>query len=78
MKVDLEKLRLGVTAMTDEIVVGIPSKDNKSLLHQKVVTNDFIAALIDWNGGCRRIITSSDGTEWEIIVKKTKKTEQNG
>jgi len=73
MKVEIENLRLGVTALTDQVVVGIPSKDNKSLIHQKVVTNDFIAALIDWNGGCRRIVNASDGTEWEIIVRKTKK-----
>lgn len=73
MKVELEKLRLSMTALTETIVVGIPSKDNISMLHQKDITNDFIATLIEWNGNARRTVTGSDGTEWEITVREIMK-----
>ncbi len=72
MKVELEKLRLAVTGVTESIVVGIPAKDGKNMLDQKDVTNDFVAAVILWCGTNGRIITASSGEQWDISVKKIK------
>ena len=71
MKVELDNIRLGVTALTDSIHAGIPDKDNHSFKHSKVVTSDFIKCLIDWCGNSRRTI-SGGGKYWEITVKEIK------
>ena len=69
MTVDLEKIRLSITAITDTIVIGIPAKDNKSFIHKKDVTNDFIKTLIEWGGNYKRIVSGA-GSKWEITIKK--------
>lgn len=72
MKVELENLRLSMTGVMEQIVVGTPSKDGKSMLNQKNVTNDFVATVIDWCGKNGRIVTASNGEQWDISVKKIK------
>lgn len=70
MKIELEKIRLGVTGISQEIVAGIPESDNKSMKHHTNVTSDFIKCIIDWCGGFKRTIKGSDGRKWEITVKE--------
>lgn len=70
MKVDLEKLRVGLTGVTQDFVIGLPTKDGRSMKEQKVVTSDVLAAIIDWGCGYVRTITDSAGGQYEIIVKK--------
>jgi hypothetical protein len=72
MKVDLEKVRLSMTAMTEDVCVGIPDKDNQSFVHKHNVTNDFIKTVIDWCGGYKRTI-SGGGKKYEITCKEIKK-----
>jgi hypothetical protein len=69
MKVELEKIRLGMAAISEDIIIGIPSKDKISFNHKKVVTSDFIKTVIDWCGIHKRTITGG-GCKWEITVKK--------
>ena len=71
MKVELDKVRLSMSALTEEIFVGTLSNDGKSFKHKKNITNDFIKALIDWGGGYRRTITAGD-KKWEVTVKELK------
>jgi len=71
MKVELEKVRLSMTAITEDVCVGIPSKDNKSFEHKHNVTNDFIKTVIDWCGGYKRTITGG-GKKYEITCKEIK------
>lgn len=72
MKVELEKLRLGMTLIGERIVVGIPDKDNVSMKVTHDLTNDFIKTVIEWGGGFKRVIKKSDGTKYEITCKKIK------
>ena len=71
MKVDLEKVRLSVTAITEEVCVGILEKDNLSFRHKHNVTNDFIKAVSDWCGGYKRTINGG-GKKYEITCKEIK------
>ena len=71
MKVELEKLRLSMTALGEKVCVGIPEKDNISFKCKHDVTNDFIKAVIDWGGGYKRTITAGD-KKWEVSVKEIK------
>lgn len=72
MKVDLEKVRLGMTALTEEVFVGIPERDNQSFKHKHNLTNDFIKTVIDWCGGYKRTIVGG-GKKYEIICREIKK-----
>ena len=71
MKVDLEKVRLSMTAITEDVCVGIPDKDNQSFKHKHIVTNDFIKTVIDWCGGYKRTINGG-GKKYEITCKEIK------
>ena len=73
MKVELENIRLGMSAFYEQIHAGIPEKDRKSFRHKKNVTSDFIRCVIEWGGGYIRTVTGSDGRTWEITVKEVKK-----
>lgn len=72
MKVDLGKLRLGLTALGERICIGTPNKDNISFKESHDVTNDFIKAVIDWGAGYSRKISCTDGTQYKITVEKIK------
>lgn len=76
MKVELEQLRLGMTAIKRRIYIGIPEKDNASFKHQHDVTNDFIKTVIDWCGGYKCTIAGG-GKKYEITCKEKKKDENN-
>ena len=71
MKVDLEKVRIGMVAITEDVCVGIPDKDNMSFKHKHIVTNDFIKTVIDWCGRYKRTITGG-GKKYEITCKEVK------
>ena len=66
-KVELEKIRLAVTAITQNIVVTIPSKDNRTMLHKHDVTSDFLKCIIDYGANKKWNITGGDdNTEYEV------------
>lgn len=46
MKVDLEKIRLAVTAITNTVVATIPNKDGLTMRHKHDVTSDFLKCII--------------------------------
>lgn len=66
----IEKLRLGVTALTDQVYAGIPDKDGKSFRESVDVTSDFLKCVLDW---CAKpqIISCGD-KKWEVTVKEIK------
>jgi hypothetical protein len=72
MKVELEKLRLGLSAISDQCFAGIPSKNERMWLHKVDVHNDFIHAVITKWKGQIETITAPDGTVYEISVKEIK------
>ena len=70
MKVELEKLHMGHSPLTDKVFVGTVIKEgvwrNKTDL-----TNDFITCVISrWEG--QKEVISSGKNKWEITVKKIK------
>ena len=71
MKVELSKIRIAKSALTDNVYAGIPAKDNISFLHKADVTNDFIKAIIEWGAGFKRTIKGG-GKTYEITVKEVK------
>lgn len=77
MKVDLEKINLGHSPLTDRIFAGTSIKPG--IWRNKVdVTNDFIGCVIARWAGQKETIKTSDGKMYEITVKEidsTKKTE---
>ncbi len=73
MKVELEKLRLGISAMSDQCFAGILSKNDRMWLHKVNVHNDFIHAVITkWNGQIETV-TDANGTVYEISIKEIKR-----
>lgn len=69
MKVDLEKINLGHSPLTDKIFAGTSIKPG--IWRYKVdVTNDFLACVIARWAGMREEIKSTDGKVYEIIVKE--------
>lgn len=69
MKVDLEKINLGHSPLTDKIFAG--TSERPGVWRQKVdVTNDFIGCVIARWAGMREEIKSSDGKVYEIMVKE--------
>ena len=69
MKVELEKVRLSMSALTDTVYVGTIAKDGMSFTNKTDVTNDFIKAVIDWSGGGKRTVTNGVD-KWIVSVKK--------
>lgn len=77
MKVELEKLRLSVMALSGEVCIGTPSKDNKGFNNKKDVTSDFIKAVIEKFGGMQTYLTVEGEKEWTIIVKKYEPSDED-
>lgn len=70
----IENLRLGKSALTDDIFVGYLDKSNKGWKTKKKITTDFLNAVIDRWENQEEII--SDGTnKWKITVEKLKESE---
>lgn len=71
MKVELERVTLGHSEITDKIFAGILNKKGNLWLKKVDVTNSFIACVVSrWENHTETI--TSDNNEWEIIVKKIK------
>ena len=70
----LDQIRLGVSPLTDRVYLGTVSKKDKGLWLSKVdATSQFIGNLLAWTEpGTVRTVTCSDGSEYEISVKRTK------
>lgn len=70
MKVELEKIRLAVTAISKQIVATIPSKDNKTMLHKHDVSSDFFKCIIDYGASTKFNIAtkSGNGKEYQVAV----------
>lgn len=69
MKVDLEKINLGHSPLTDRIFAGTSIKPG--VWRNKIdVTNDFLACVMSRWLGKREEIKSSDGKVYEIMVKE--------
>lgn len=69
MKVDLEKINLGHSPLTDRIFAGTSIKPG--VWRNKIdVTNDFIGCVIARWVGQREEIKCSNGKVYEIMVKE--------
>jgi len=74
MKVELDDLRIGISGIGQQCMVGILDKKYKMLWkHKKELHNDFLQAVVTCWGGKKQVIRD-DEYEYEISVKKTKKT----
>lgn len=74
MKVDLEKIRLAVTAITNNVVATIPNKDGLTMRHKHDVTSDFLKCIIDYGANSKFNIAGGGKGDKEyqvaIIEKK--------
>lgn len=70
----LEDIRIGVSPLSDRIYIGTVSKKDPSLWLTKLdATSQFIGNLLTWTEpGTIRTVTSTDGSEYEIEVRRTK------
>lgn len=75
MKVELERIILGHSEITDSVFAGIPNKSGNMWLKKHDVTNHFIDCVIKRWEGQKEIITAGNDS-WEISVKKIKPTQQ--
>lgn len=72
MKVELNELRLGISALTEEVQVGvIDKKDSMSWLHKKNIHNDFLHAVITCWKNKIQVVKNGEGA-FEITVKEIK------
>jgi len=67
-KVELEKIRLAVTVITQNIVATIPSKDGITMLHKHDVTSDFLKCIIDYGANKKWNIAGGDEGDKEYEV----------
>lgn len=68
MKVELEKIRLAVSAINENVMVTIPSKDGLRMLHKHDVTSDFLKCIIDYGANKRWNIAGGDKDDKEYEV----------
>lgn len=71
MKVELEKITLGYSPLSESIFVGVPLKDGQ-WRHKQDVTNAFVHAVLVKYGGAVTVVEDNDGNKWEITVKSIK------
>lgn len=70
MKVELEKLKMGHSPLTDKIFVGTIISEGV-WRHKVDMTNDFISCVINrWDG--QKEVISAGENKWEITVIKIK------
>ena len=70
MKVELEKIVLGHSSLTDRIHAGVLNKKGNMFLQKKDVSNLFIDCVIRRWEGQKETISAGD-KKWEISVKNT-------
>jgi hypothetical protein len=71
MQIDLEKVTMNISPLTDEVFVGVTEKNNPNVWRKKKnVTNEFLACVIArWNGYEQEIIDST-GKKYLISLKE--------
>lgn len=68
------EIRLNHSKLTDAIYAGKLDRKGIVFTEKADVTNDFLAAVISRFGGFKENIQSSDGSVYEIQVKKLSPT----
>ena len=72
MKVELEKLRLGGSPLSDRVYAGTLTPSGKVWREKTDVTNDFLTvAIARWSGKVETI-EDEEGKKYEITVKEIK------
>ena len=69
MKIELEKITLGYSDLSEEIYAGVLNKAGNKWLNKKNVTNEFTDCVIRKYEGMTTTV-SSGSDKWEITVKK--------
>lgn len=69
-KVELTKIRLAVTAISNTVVATIPSKNGITMLHKQDVHSDFLKCVVDYGKNSRFNIAGENGeaTEYQVAV----------
>lgn len=67
-KVELEKIRLAVTAISNTVVATIPSKNGITMLHKHDVHSDFLKCIVDYGKNSRFNIAGEKGEAEEFQV----------
>ena len=75
MKVELNDIRLGISAMGELCMIGNPDKKNPNLWkHKKEIHNDFLHSIITcWKGKKQIIKGDTETYELSVVVVKKKK-----
>lgn len=73
MKVNLDDIRLGISAFGDQAQVGIPDKKRPNIWkHKKEIHNDFIHAVVTfWQG--KEEVVSVPGADHEFVISVIKR-----
>lgn len=68
----LDRIRIGVSRLTDRVYIGTTTKRDPSVWSSKVdATGQFIGAIMDWvPPGTIRMVVDNHGNEYEIEVRK--------
>lgn len=74
MKVDIEKTRLAVAVLSEQVYITIPSKNGKFMKHRHDLTSDFLRCIVDYGAGKRFDIAGADGVAptFEVCVLEKK------
>lgn len=67
-KVELENIRLAVTAIGKQIVATIPNKDGLTMKHKHDVSSDFFKCIVDYGKNSRFNIAGEEGKAEEFQV----------
>ena len=71
MKVDLDKLEINISPLTDEVFIGVTDPKHPNVWkHKKNVTSGFLACVIQRWSGYKQQITSSNGKKYELTLKE--------
>ena len=79
MKVELEKVRIGASPITDEVFVGITNKSGNLWLKKVNATNQFYDAVLShFLGDARKTerILKTGSSEFKITVERIKQIKQ--
>ncbi|CAB1251609.1 protein of unknown function [Ruminococcaceae bacterium BL-6] len=75
----INELRMGVSALTETIMVGIPNKDNTGFKYKTDLKSDFLKCVIEYFGDINMKVDDAFGREinggdktYYITIKRTR------
>ena len=70
-KVELGRVRLGITFLSGKVQAGILNEGNMTFKHKVDVHGDFLRCIVEWVGD-KKVITRSDGKSYMVTCTEVK------